>query len=392
MALELPQLANSVEVASTTTGTGTFTLGSAATRRAGTSALADGQAYHYRIDHASANEWELGIGVYTASGTTLSRATIITGSNGTSAVNFSAGDKTVQIVLPAEAIDVPIVNDFRLTTESGVAFPASDRTAQGTIYLASVGSGNRITVPIGAGKGLRVHRIDTAPSLALSGLTTDSLYDVFLWNNAGTLTLALGTAWTSLTARVSGSAGELTSLDGLLVNKYAEGSMSAKAGVYLGTLWASGSATVEQAKRQQRLWNFCNRVRLTLYRHDGTDSWNYSTGTWREFNNSSTNRVEWVCGYGFSEVELRFAAHCYGGGSAIAIGVDSTTTPNHDASGNFTGGGASILNYAEVCNDPGIGGHYAQMLEYGGTSGQFYGDNGSTDRRIYSAMAGSFRG
>ncbi len=48
------------------------------------------------------NEWEVGIGTYTSSGTTLSRDTILESSNSGSAVNFSAGTKDVFVTYPAE--------------------------------------------------------------------------------------------------------------------------------------------------------------------------------------------------------------------------------------------------------------------------------------------------
>ena len=379
MALELPQLVNSVEVASTTTGTGTLTLGSAATRRAGTSALTDGHAYAYRIDHASANEWELGIGVYTASGTTLTRATIITGSNGTSAVNLSSGDKSVKITVPAEMIDVPIVNDFRLTTESGVPLPLSDRTAQGTIYLVSTGRGNRITVPIGAGKGLQVRRVDTPPSLGLSGLTSGSLYDLFVWDNAGTLTLAAGTAWTSATARVSGSAGELTTLDGLYVNKYAEGSIPAKGGLYVGTFRASGTGTTEQAFAKQFLWNFYNQVRVRLNKA-GPSGYTCSATSWRQANADSTAQVEFVTGFA-GNIFIAYSLQLTVGGNNYYgnVALDGTSSSGQQLVPSLFGHGGTGLatvpsNTAIVA--PQIGYHYLAMVEVAGASGSTIYDTG----------------
>ena len=44
----------------------------------------------------------MGIGTYTASGTTLSRDTILESSNSGSTVNFSAGSKDVFVTYPAE--------------------------------------------------------------------------------------------------------------------------------------------------------------------------------------------------------------------------------------------------------------------------------------------------
>jgi hypothetical protein len=89
-----------VKVISTTTGTGTFTLGSAATGFQDFTAIGDGNDTYYTI--AGGSDFEVGIGTYTASGTTLSRDTVLSSSNSNNLVNFGAGDKDVFVTYPAE--------------------------------------------------------------------------------------------------------------------------------------------------------------------------------------------------------------------------------------------------------------------------------------------------
>ena len=89
-----------VQETTTTTGTGTITLAGAVSGFQSFSAIGDGNTTFYSI--VGGTEWELGIGTYTASGTTLSRDTILESSTGGSAVNFSAGTKTVFCTYPAE--------------------------------------------------------------------------------------------------------------------------------------------------------------------------------------------------------------------------------------------------------------------------------------------------
>jgi hypothetical protein len=89
-----------VQETSTTTGTGTFTLAGAVSGFQSFSAIGDGNTTYYAI--VGGSEWEVGLGTYTSSGTTLSRDTILESSNGGTAVNFSAGTKNVFVTYPAE--------------------------------------------------------------------------------------------------------------------------------------------------------------------------------------------------------------------------------------------------------------------------------------------------
>ena len=91
-----------VRETTTTTGTSTITLGGAATGFQSFSVIGDTNTTFYTIQLANTNEWEVGVGTYTLSGTTLSRDTILESSNGGSAVNFSAGSKDVFVTYPAE--------------------------------------------------------------------------------------------------------------------------------------------------------------------------------------------------------------------------------------------------------------------------------------------------
>jgi hypothetical protein len=91
-----------VQVTSTTTGTGTFTLGSAVSGFQDFSVIGNANTTYYAIVGQGTTEWEVGLGTYTSSGTTLSRDTILESSNGGTAVNFSAGTKNVFVTYPAE--------------------------------------------------------------------------------------------------------------------------------------------------------------------------------------------------------------------------------------------------------------------------------------------------
>ena len=95
-------LKDRVKESTTTTGTGTLTLLGAVTGYQAFSAIGDGNTCYYTISSLGGSQWEVGIGTYTSSGTTLSRDTVISSSAAGALVNFSAGVKDVYVVYPAE--------------------------------------------------------------------------------------------------------------------------------------------------------------------------------------------------------------------------------------------------------------------------------------------------
>lgn len=101
-------LKDRVKETSTTTGTGTFTLGGASPGYQGFSTIGNANTTFYSI--VMGTEWENGVGTYTSSGSALSRDTVLSSSNSGNLVNFSAGTKDVFVNYPAgraTAYDTP---------------------------------------------------------------------------------------------------------------------------------------------------------------------------------------------------------------------------------------------------------------------------------------------
>jgi len=88
-------LADRVQETTTTTGTGTVTLAGAVSGYQSFAAIGNANTTYYTIADQSGTNWEVGIGTYTSSGTTLSRDTVLSSSNSGSLVNFGAGTKNV---------------------------------------------------------------------------------------------------------------------------------------------------------------------------------------------------------------------------------------------------------------------------------------------------------
>jgi hypothetical protein len=86
--------ADRVRDTSTTTGTGVFTVSGSAPNGYQTfsSVCSTNDTFWYSIGNQSANEWEVGLGTYSAANQ-ITRTTVLRSSNAGSAVNFSAGTK-----------------------------------------------------------------------------------------------------------------------------------------------------------------------------------------------------------------------------------------------------------------------------------------------------------
>jgi hypothetical protein len=93
-----------VKETTTTTGTGTLTLAGAATGYQAFSTVGDGNTCIYALEDANGTAWEVGIGTYTLSGTTLARTTILASSASGSAITLSAGTHSVFLTADSSAL------------------------------------------------------------------------------------------------------------------------------------------------------------------------------------------------------------------------------------------------------------------------------------------------
>ena len=137
-----------VKETTTTVGNGTITLAGAVSGFQSFSVIGDGNTTYYAI--VGETEWEVGIGTYTASGTTLSRDTVLESSNSGNKVIFSAGTKDVFVTYPAERsvyVDgssiVPATSATLALTNGGTgAATASD--ARVNLLPSYTGNGSKV--------------------------------------------------------------------------------------------------------------------------------------------------------------------------------------------------------------------------------------------------------
>jgi hypothetical protein len=195
-------LADRVRETTAVVGTGTATLLGAITGFQSFAAVGNANTTYYTITHQNANEWEVGIGTYTSSGTTLSRDTVLSSSNGGSLVNFSAGTKDVWVDYSAE----------KAVTTDTLAYPPAigGTTPNAGTFTTLTATGQTELGGSGSSAGLRVSPFASSDSpwiltagrsgvqgarftaLSPSIQSTDSA-PVDLRTNAGTLSGGTGT-------------------------------------------------------------------------------------------------------------------------------------------------------------------------------------------------------
>lgn len=301
-------------------------------------------------------------------------------------VNTSSGSGSSTIVKP----------QGRLTLTSGTPVLAADTTAQGTVYYTPY-EGN--LVPIYSGSAFAMSAFtERSLTLNITDNVSGSLYDVFIYNNAGTLTLGTGPAWSSTTSRGTGAGTtELQMLNGIWTNKNAItlraggvslGSQAANTCTYLGSIYCTANGQTGMSFRPAAaaggtanvlgVFNAFNRVAYSAYARDNTTSWSAaSAGVWQALNAGATgsglnNRISYIDG--LAQASVRAALQTLmqaGSGNATAIGMSrdsASATPNvtTEQIGNSTIyiGAATSDTFA-----PALGFHYiqAQQFQSGGT-------------------------
>ena len=126
-------LADRVKETTTTAGTGTITLAGATTGFQSFAVIGNGNTTYYAIVAQVGNEWEVGVGTYTSSGTTLARTTVLSNSSGTqpTALTFSSGTKDVFVTYPASysVNSTNVGTSGQILTSNGAGVPSTYQTS-----------------------------------------------------------------------------------------------------------------------------------------------------------------------------------------------------------------------------------------------------------------------
>lgn len=275
--------------------------------------------------------------------------------------------------------------NLRLTLISGTAVMTSDQTAKTNIY-ATPYNGNNCSFYNGSSAWTSLSFSET--TLSLSGLTSNTNYDVFGYNNSGTMAVE-ALSWSSSSARATA----LVLQDGVWVKS------GATTRRYLGSFRTTnttgqtefsgftGTPAAGGTEAKLFLFNAQNRVRFTAYSRDSTDSWTHAA-TWRNANNSATMRVSYITG--LADQDLAASYSCLAaGGTTTAVGVGVNGSSNYTGDSGVEGAITSTIR-GTWRGQSAIGLNYVQALEYSSGTGTFYGDAGGSATQNTLIFTGDF--
>lgn len=270
--------------------------------------------------------------------------------------------KVLQVLSNQRIADISNFCDGRLTLSSGVPYEISQTVFNGTTLYFTPYVGSRVSVY----NGTRWEVVSFSEISATPTLASSRNYDVFVYNNSGTLALEFSAPWTTDTVR----ADALSSVAGVLV-KAANTSRR-----YVGTVRTGSGGLFQNSQNSRFLWNQCNRKRVWLACLNST--FHSYDGPYRLFNatNDFTTVVTAVVGQP-SEAQLltEFSrgptATSYGG-----IGLNTTSAAVHQTAsteGEFTvttvpvtlqlGIGLQTLNMINSTNSTGSMDVYFQKIQ-----------------------------
>lgn len=266
----------------------------------------------------------------------------------------------------------PNATIYRLSSTSGTPYPTTDISSTSTLYLIPLG-GSTFSV-YNTGTLSWDHLTVSNTSIAVPTGTAGDLYDVFSYNNSGTLAFET-TVWTNANTRASAIS--------LISGVYVKSSDNSRR--YIGTFRLDTTTTTCDTAQKRFIYSYYGRAVRDLFSEETGASHNYSTATWREWNNSTSYRLQFVVGLREDAPTFSvFGGVAGSGDTRIALGFNSTTSPS-PASGLYTVGVTSScsMSMALKLASTQLGYNYVTALQYTGSG------TGTFDKL---QLTGTFRG
>ena len=387
----MSKLYNLTRMTSATVGSGTLTLGAAVAGflTFASAGVQDKDIITYSI--IDGVNREIGTGLYTASGTTLTR-NVIASTNSNLALSLS-GLAQVAIVEAAEDVLDVGPSQCRLTYATGVPVMNS---FQATLPVVSTGNvyltpyvGNYVPIfngvrwsmePLTADLVMTGSDTTTNPPPAVAG---GQLYDFFVWMKGSQLLLTRQPWATQFTRSVG-----LTDINGIDVNAGPITNGPAQyCGTYVGSAFTGASANFRWdplpaaasggAPITVSLWNRYNRVRNVCWCVDNGAAYTYNNQAWRSWRNLTQAYINFMVGLPIDVVEASTWVELLLGAGAInnigwcGLGLDTATatTQSPGAYKFFQNPSANAMAYSVLARYTGygnsIGAHSLYAMESG---------------------------
>lgn len=302
----------------------------------------------------------------------------------------------------------------RLTLTSGTPITTTDVTNATTIYYAPL-TGEYVPIYNGTSQQLYQFTSSTTDTVGLSvtlgsNWAGGSAYDWFVALNGGSPVLCSGPAWSSAAAGSSSrgtGAGttQLALFDGLYTNAVSITcrtsntttiAVPANEGTYVGSsLMTAAGATTDSAS-QRYVYNLYNQTQRKLKNPtETTNTWTYSTTTWRQANANTADQFSLFVGEPGSLLSVDVYSTADSSPAnfmAVGIGINSTNTDSAD--NHTTCAQTTKCSISAALNTyPGLGLQNYVWLEAVGVSGganDFYGQQvNSGIISIQSGISGS---
>jgi uncharacterized protein YjbJ (UPF0337 family) len=243
MALEIH---DRVKETTTTTGTGTYTLAGAVSGFETFTANLDNSdtTYYVCTDNT---DFEVGLGTFTSSGTTLSRDTILASSNSNNEVNWSSGTRSIFMTYPADKavfkdasnnINGTFVGNITGNVTGNTSGTADTVTGAAQTNITSLGTLTALTVDDVAINGKVVTLTGSSSDTATLTAGTNGTLDIVTTDAGGASANIQITA--DGTAELAGTTVTLDSSGGITLDADGGTITFADAGSSLGTITSDG--------------------------------------------------------------------------------------------------------------------------------------------------------
>lgn len=242
----------------------------------------------------------------------------------------------------------------RVTLSTGVPVMTTTVSGATTVYYTPY-QGNM--VPLYDGTNMvpfqvaEISQLTTDATKSPAAVAASKIYDIFVWNDAGTIRATRGPAWTNNTTRGY----TFTMVDGIQLNTSAiTNGPAALRGTFVGTIASNASSTIDFIYGSNssggtaavlNVWNMYNRISFATSVIDSGATYTYTSSTIRQARGSVGNQITYLLGQSEDSVyvtyQTEYALLTNGAFVISGIGLDISSAFTHPRSIVANGSGTT---------------------------------------------------